>query len=225
MINRSLRLPLPFFLLLLLLSLSSGVPAQEKASDLSQLPREGRSLADFTPPGWAVEEKADGDLNADGIADIAAILVQSSSGPNAEESQRILLVLVGGANRKFSLGGSNGELLMCVHCGGVKESAGVDIKKGVVIVSQLIGSREFTDQIWRFRYAAKSRRFVLIGKDIRHGDGALGTGKKESFNFLTGIKISESYRYDQKRDREITRSSKKEKIPKRTPFLEDVRME
>jgi hypothetical protein len=225
MINRSLRLPLPFFLLLLLLSLSSRVPAQEKAFDLSQLPREGRSLADFTPPGWEDEEKADGDLNADGIADIAAILVQSSSGPNAEESQRILLVLVGGANGKFSLGGSNGELLMCVHCGGVKESAGVDIKKGVVIVSQLIGSREFTDQIWRFRYAAKSRRFVLIGKDIRHGDGALGTGKKESFNFLTGIKISESYRYDQKRDREITRSSKKEKIPKRTPFLEDVRME
>jgi hypothetical protein len=223
MIIRTLRLPLPLFLLML--SLSSVVPAQEKAIDLSHLPREGRLLADFTPPGWAVEEKADGDLNTDGIADIAAILVQSSSGPNAEEGQRILLVLVGGANGKFSLGGSNGELLMCIHCGGVKESADVDIKKGIVIVSQLIGSREFTDQIWRFRYAAKSRRFVLIGKDVTHGDGALGTGMKESFNFLTGIKISESYRYDQKRDREITLSSKKEKIPKRTPFLEDVKME
>jgi hypothetical protein len=223
MIIRTLRLPLPLFLLML--SLSSVASAQEKAIDLSQLPREGRSLADFTPPRWAVEEKADGDLNADGIADIAAILVQSSSDPNAEEVQRILLVLAGDAHGKFSLGGSNDGLLMCVHCGGVKESAGVDIKKGVLIVSQLIGSREFTDQIWRFRYATKSRRFVLIGKDIRHGDGALGTGKKESFNFLTGKKISESYRYDQKRDREITLSSKKEKIPKRTPFLEDVMME
>jgi hypothetical protein len=223
MMNRTMRLPL--FLFLLMLSLSSVVPAQEKAFDPGKLPREGHSLADFTPPGWSVEEKADGDLNADRIADIAAILVQSSSGQDAEEGQRVLLVLVGGAHGKFSLGGSNDELLVCVHCGGVKESAGVDIKKGVLIISQLIGSREYADQIWRFRYAAKTRRFVLIGKDVTHGDGALGTGDKESFNFLTGLKISESYRYDQKRDREITLSSKKEKILKRTPFLEDVKME
>lgn len=223
MMNRTLRLPLPLFLLML--SLSSVVPAREKAFDPSKLPREGRSLADFTTPGWSVEEKADGDLNADGIADIAAILVQSSSGRKAEEGQRVLLVLTGGAHGKFSLGGSNGKLLVCALCGGIKESAGVAIKKGVLIVSQLSGSREFTDQIWRFRYDRKTRRFVLIGKDVTHGDGALGSGDKESFNFLTALKISESYRYDQKRDREITLSSKKEKIPKRTPFLEDVKME
>jgi hypothetical protein len=223
MMNRTLRLPLPFFLLML--AFSGNVPAGEKAGDPSRIPREGGSLADFTPLGWSVEDKSDGDLNADGIADIAAILVQSSSGPDAEESQRVLLVLTGSANGKLSIAGSNDELLVCARCGGVKEGVGVDIKKGVLIVSQMTGSREFTDQIWRFRYDVKSRRFLLIGKDAGFGDSILGTGDKESFNFLTGIKISESYRYDEKRDREITLTSKKEKIPRQTPFLEDVKME
>jgi hypothetical protein len=220
-----MRLQLSFFFSLML-TLGSGASAQEKAFSPGALPREGRSLADFTPRGWAVADRANGDLNADGIGDMAAILVQHSSGSDIlEESQRVLLVLVSGAPGKFLLGGAHDGLLECVHCGGVKESVGLEIKKGVLIVRQLTGSREFTDQTWRFRYDPKSRRFVLIGKDVTHGDGMLGTGKKESFNLLTGLKISESYRYDQKRDREISLSSKKEKIPKQTPFLEDVRME
>ncbi|MEC4748215.1 hypothetical protein [Methylomicrobium sp. Wu6] len=223
---RTMRLQLPLFLLTLMLG--SAARAQEIDIDSGKLPREGRSLDDFTPRGWTAEMKANGDLNADGIADIAAILIQTPAKPdkdNLEESQRLLLVLISGPNGKLLPGGRNGELLGCVHCGGVKESAGVEIKKGVLIVSQLTGSREFTDQTWRYRYNAKIRRFVLIGRDVTNGDGAVGTGVKESYNFLTGIKISKHYRYDHKRDREVTISSKKEKISKQARFLEDAGME
>ncbi|MGJ0485583.1 MAG: hypothetical protein ACR65R_13800 [Methylomicrobium sp.] len=223
-----LRLQLPIFLLTMMLCRMA--PAQEAVVfDTSKLPQEGHSLADFTPHGWLVADRADGDLNADGISDKAAILVQQSSRAeqheNLVESQRVLLVLISGKKGKLLLGGSQPDLLQCLHCGGVKESVGIEIKKGILIVSQLTGSREFTDQTWRFRYDPKTRRFMLIGKDVTYGDGALGTGDKESFNFLTGLKIRESYRYDQKRDREITLSSKKEKIPQRTSFLEEVKMD
>ncbi len=215
-----LRLQLPLWIMLLL---GSVAPAREMGLDPSRLPREGRSLDDFTRYGWVAATLDNGDLNDDGIPDIAAILTQPPSKPdNGAESQRILLVLISSANGTFLPGVSDGGLLVCVHCGGVKESAGVNIKKGILVVSQLTGSREFTDQTWRFRYEATTRRFALIGQDVRTGDSALGTGKKESYNFLTGVKISERYRYDRKRDREITRSSKKEKIPKRVRFLGDT---
>jgi hypothetical protein len=218
------------YFLQLVLFLLTAVPghaarAQEAAFDLNQLPREGRTLGDFTPRGWAAADKANGDLNADGIADIAAILIPSSAGSTAEEGPRVLLTLLGGAGGKLRPAGHNDGLLACVHCGGVKESAGIEIKKGVLIVHQLTGSREFTDQTWRFRYDPTFRRFVLIGKDRIDGDGALGTGDKVSFNYLTGFKISERYRFDPKRDREITLTSKKDKIPKTAPSLEDVGME
>jgi hypothetical protein len=218
--------PTRFLLILVLLTATLGyASAQEAAFDSSQLPREGRTLDDFTPRGWAAADKTEGDLNADRIADIAAILVPVSAGSPVEEGPRLLAVLLGGADGKFRLAGSNDELLVCVHCGGVKESAGIEIKKGVLIVSQMTGSREYTDQTWRFRYSPKLSRFVLIGKDRTDGDAILGAGDKVSSNFLTGLKISARYRYDQKRDREIMLASKKEKIPKKTPFLEDVRME
>lgn len=224
-----LRLQAPLFLLAM--TLCSLASAQETVVfEASQLPREGRSLADFTPRGWIVADRAEGDLNADGILDKAAILVRQSSraeqnNESLVESQRVLLVLISGKKGKLWLGGNQPELLQCLHCGGVKESVGIEIRKGILIVNQLTGSREFTDQTWRFRYDPKTRRFMLIGKDVTYGDGALGTGEKASFNFLTGVKISESYRYDPKRNREMTISSRKEKIPPRTPFLEEVKMD
>jgi hypothetical protein len=221
----SIRFPLAFVLVLMTALLGHAAQAQEAAFDPGLRPRDGHSLDDFTPRGWTAEDKADGDLNADGIADIAAILVPSSTGADAEEGPRVLLVLFGSAGGKFRLAGSNDGLLVCVRCGGVKESAGVEIKKGVLIVSQMTGSREYTDQIWRFRYDPKRLRFLLIGRDVAHRDAILGSGEKESANFLTGIRISESYRYDEKRGREIAHSARKEKIPKQTPFLEDVKME
>jgi hypothetical protein len=223
---RTMYFPTRFPLALVLLTATLGhASAQEAAFDSGRLPREGRALDDFIPRGWAAADKAEGDLNADGIADIAAILVPVSAGSPLEEGSRILVVLLGGADGKFRFAGSNDELLVCVHCGGVKESAGVDTKKGVLIVSQMTGSREYTDQTWRFRYDPKLSRFVLIGKDRTDGDAILGAGDKVSSNFLTGLKISESYRYDEKRGREIAHSAKKEKIPKQMPLLEDVKTE
>jgi len=218
---RTLRRRLPLFLLMI--TLGGIASAAETAFDPSKLPREGRSLDDFTPAAWTVADQAEGDLNGDRVADRAAILVRKPAGPeDFTESPRVLLVLIGGADGKFVRAGSQANLLVCVHCGGVKEGVGAEIDKGVLIVNQLTGSREFTDQTWRFRYDAKSRRFLLIGLDVTNGDGAVGTGVTESYNFLTGVKISERYRYDRKRDREIMLSSKREKIPKQARFLEEV---
>ena len=62
----------------------------------------------------------------------------------------------------------------------------------------------------------------MIGRDIENGDSGRGTGKIESFNYLTGLKITETYRYDKAGDRKITVSTKRGKVPQKTPFIEDV---
>jgi hypothetical protein len=212
--------------LLLLILLGWAAQARTEEFPVKNLPPQGKSLDDFVPKGWTVGEQVTGDLNGDGISDIAAILIQGKpdgdAGEAEDELQRALIVLLGRNKENFAPAGTNNKLLQCKGCGGVKESVGISIKKGVIIVDQMSGSREFSNEIWRFRYDSQAQRFVLIGKDLDTGDGMRGTGTMESCNYLTGQKITETYRYDKKGERKIATSTKKEKTPQQAPFLEDV---
>lgn len=192
---------------------------------VKDLPASGKSLSHFLPRGWAVDNQAGGDLNGDGISDIAAILFRGKPGSTlreaADEEPRALIVLLGHDKGQFTLAGTNDRFLLHRGCGGVKEGVGIWIKKGVIVVDQWSGSREFSIETWRFRYDPGKSRFVLIGKDIEDSDAFAG-GKIESFNYLTGFKTIKTYRYDETRERKITISTKKGKGAKATPFLEDV---
>lgn len=220
------KIGITFFSLVLLFLPGLSAQAHAEGFPVKDLPREAKALADFVPKGWSVAEQVTGDLNNDGIADIAAILVQGSPDKtpleDEDESSRAVIVLLGRPDGKHALAGTNDKLLQCRGCLGIKESVGISIKKGVVVLDQYGGSREYTVEVWRFRYDPQSQRFVLIGRDIENADGALGTGTTESFNYLTGQKITEKYRYDKKGERKIALSSKKEETPRKTPFMEDA---
>ena len=192
---------------------------------MKDLPPEGKSLVDFFPKGWTVEEQVNGDLNGDGVSDIAAILVQSKPDSAEDEPQRALIVLLGHDKEKYIPAGTNDKFLQCKGCGGVKEGVGISIEKGVIIVDQMSGSREFANETWRFRYDPQTQRFVMIGKDLETGDGMRGTGTIASFNYLTGRKITETYRYDKNGERKIATSTRRENVPRKTLFIEDVEPE
>lgn len=183
------------------------------------LPREGKSLSDFVPEGWTVEGQASGDLNGDGIPDIAAILVPSEG---EDEFDRAVVILVG-RDGKFIPVGTSGKLLECKGCGGSHEMVGISIEKGVLRIVQWMGSRDYAKTIWRFRYDSQTRRLIMIGKDNESGNET--KGRIESFNFLTGRKITETFRYDEKGEHKIPTSTKKGEGPKTRPFIEDVEPE
>jgi hypothetical protein len=208
--------------LLLLIVLGWAAQARTERFPVKDIPPEGKSLVDFLPKGWIVEDQAKGDLNGDGVSDIAAILVQGKPDSAEDEPQRAVIVLLGRDKEKFIPAGTNDKFLECKGCLGVKEAVGISIKKGVIVVDQMSGSREFSNETWRFRYDPKTQRFVLIGRDLDTGDGMQGTGTIESCNFLTGRKITETYRYDENGERKIATSTKREKCPEKTPFIEDV---
>ena len=208
--------------LLLLILVGWAAQARTEGLPVKDLPPEGKSLVDFLPKGWTVEDQVNGDLNGDGVSDIAAILVQGKPDSAEDEPQRAVIVLLGRDKEKFIPAGINDKFLECKGCLGVKESVGISIKKGVIVVDQMSGSREFSNETWRFRYDPKSQRFVLIGRDLDTGDGMEGTGTIESSNFLTGRKITKTYHYDENGERKIETSTKSEKYPEKTPFIEDV---
>jgi hypothetical protein len=208
--------------LLLLILVGWAAQARTEGLPVKDLPPEGKSLVDFLPKGWTVEDQVNGDLNGDGVSYIAAILVQGEPDSAEDEPQRALIVLLGRDKEKFVLAGTNNKLLECKGCCGIKEGVGISIKKGVIVVEQMSGSREFSNETWRFRYDPQTQRFVLIGRDLETGDGMRGTGTIESFNFLTGSKITETYRYDKNGERKIATSTKTEKATQKTPFIEDV---
>lgn len=196
---------------------------------VKDLPFEAKSLADFIPKGWAVQDQVSGDLNGDGTPDIAAILIQSKSDgaqkEDEDELQRAFIVLLGREGEKLSLAGSNDNIILCKGCGGVKESVEIKIQKGVLVVDQMSGSRESSDEKWRFRFDSQAKRFVLIGRDLESGDSAQGKGTIESSNYLTGKKITSSYRYDKSGERKIISGTKEGEIPRQTTFMEDVKPE
>ncbi|MFZ6733675.1 hypothetical protein ACO0LG_17240 [Undibacterium sp. Ji42W] len=178
------------------------------------------ALRDFVPPGWTVENQVSGDLNGDGLADIAAVVVEGKS--TTDDRQRGLIVLQASAGKGYSVLGSNSKLLQCQGCGGVKDGINVTIKNGVLVVSQYSGSREYSVYTWRFRLDAASQRLQMIGIDEEEADGMVGKGSTVSTNLLTGLQISESYQYDEKRDRKVILSSKKGKVAKSVTLLEDA---
>ncbi len=208
-----------FCALLLAVVLHNSSQAQQNAPFGKKMPATAPALRDFVPTGWIVESQVSGDLNGDGMADIAAVLVEGKS--TADDRQRGLIVLLA-AGKGYSLLGSNGKLLQCQGCGGVKDGVNVAVKNGVLVVSQYSGSREYSVYTWRFRLDTASQRLQMIGIDEEEADGMVGKGSTVSTNLLTGQQISESYQYDEKRDRKVILSSKKSKVAKSVTLLEDA---
>lgn len=212
---------------LILLALTAwSVQAGAAGFSAKDLPRAAKSLSDFVPRGWSVETEVSGDLNGDGTTDIAAVLIQdipeSAETGAGDELGRVLLVLLGDEKEGFVPAGVNDDLLLCRGCGGMREHVGIEIAKGVVIVEETGGSRQSTSETWRFRYDPRTRRFVLIGRDSDSRDSVVGKGTEVRFNTLTGLKVTETYRYDKSGEHRTTLSTKREKRPAKTPFMEDV---
>ena len=214
----------------LLLSLSLPALAQEPTPlELSKVPQQGKTPQDFVPSGWKIEDTVRGDLDKNGSEDVVLQLVEAGPDSNAEgevlEHARALLVLLTEGATLRRAGASN-QVLYCTTCAGTLSTPGavgqVKLQKGVLLIEQSSGSREMTHSLLRFRFEPKDKRFLLIGEDIERTDRAVGSTDKVSTNLLTGQRLSEKLQFDEKQNKNVTLSTKKEKVPVKKVFLEDV---
>ncbi|MDX2029761.1 MAG: hypothetical protein SF339_03765 [Blastocatellia bacterium] len=199
--------------------------------DAAKLPMEAAAAEAFVPAGWMIEAETTGDLNKDGVPDLAIKLVEvlppDADKENPPERRRALLLLLTGEAGTLRRVALANKVLQCTRCGGafygVAESpANVVIENGVVIVRQEYGSRELTEETLRFRHDPVSGRFVFIGMDRVVTDRMTALTVSESSNFLTGVKLITKERYDEKRDRKSKLSAKRERLVVKKRFIEEV---
>ncbi len=220
------------FMALVTLMVVRGVTANENPHviDVAAIPQTARSIADFVPSGWRIEATITGDLNGDAKPDTVLELIEdrpATVNGVANELYRALLVLLQTSTGELRRVGIGSRLLRCTTCFGAlagPEGGGAEIKiaKGVLVVDELWGSRESVHTTLRFRFEPASSRVVQIGQDIERDDRATGAHLKESRNFLTGVKLTEGMRYDEKREQLTKIPPKREPVSRLKRFIEDV---
>jgi len=149
-------------------------------------------LAALIPPGWHVliaedePVKAQGDLNKDGIMDIAAVIEGTSSEDTAPP--RSLLIAFGDKERGYRLSIIADKVLLKAEEGGVwgDPFESLEINRGSVVVSHYGGSNWRWYQKYRFRY--QNDDWYLIGATT--GSYFNGTPmesvEEDDYNLLTG---------------------------------------
>lgn len=206
-------------------------PREAQPLNLAKVPKQGKAPGDFVPAGWKVEATTRGDLDKNGSEDVVLELIEDV--PAEEDGAlvdraRALVVLLAEKGGTLRRAGASNQVLYCTACVGMMGGGGgsvVKIQKGVILVDQLSGSREVRNTLLRFRYDAKDGRFVLIGQDVTDRDRLTGESTTVSTNTLTGTRITEQRKYDEKKDKEVLLSSKKGKVAVKKQYLEDVNIE
>ncbi|MEP7219369.1 MAG: hypothetical protein ABI876_10655, partial [Bacteroidota bacterium] len=135
-------------------------------------------------------------------------------------------VLLHGKDGAYHRKGAATKLLCCTLCGGTLSDASgagglVTIVKGVIVVSQMGGSREMTTTTHRFRQDPTTGSFMLIGLDIANNDRLTGDWSSVSTSYLAGAQVSESHKTD-KKGKDILRSKTTKQVAKKQRTLESV---
>lgn len=219
---------------LLLSSVVAASPRQDderRLLDPSSVSAEGRTPADFVPRGWKIEGddgETTGDLNKDGVADKVLRLVEDKPVEAADgtfnERSRALVVIFGKSGGGFKRAAVAVKLLGCALCyGALGDPSGgnisIEIKNGVLNVSQLSGSREATDLTQRFRFDASSKRFLLIGQDVEEYDRLELNSTTTSTNYLTGVRVTKTTKMVRKREVSTTKTTR---VALTRRFIEDM---
>ena len=140
------------------------------------LPPDQDLLADL-PDGAHLETRRNGDINGDGIPDVAFV--------GGNETERWLAVKIGYKDELdwgFEPVSVN-KGLDAYPLG----AAGLSVKKNVLIVEDLTGGTTATNAVYRYRWDPQRKRMQLIGLDAeRYSRTNAHDSFKISWNLLTG---------------------------------------
>jgi hypothetical protein len=172
------------------------IPVEETEAEPKRKPTKTEDIKALVPSGWDVliidqPVLAEGDLNKDGIKDIAAIIQQVKS-ETEEAPQRALLVAFGTMKDTYSLSIIADKVILKADEGGVwgDPFGGLYIDRGSVVVSDFGGSVEKWYDTYRFRF--QNNDWYLIGATQgTYFPNSTAVGNDEDdYNLLTGDFIS-----------------------------------
>ena len=175
---------------LLIANAEAGEP---RAGPVPALPRQAATAEGFVPAKWRLEAQASGDLNGDGVADLALVVAASEDATTATPRPRTLAVATGRPGGGYVLAAKNHALIPPEAGNDADDpingiaSGGVKIRNGALVVSlgrfSSMGSWEMGTSSFTFRY--RNGRLMLTGYDdlsVNRGSGAIS---ETSVNYLT----------------------------------------
>jgi hypothetical protein len=220
-------------LAMVFLSLAGVFAQSTSVLSAKQVPQSTTTPKDFAPKGWQIEQSLNADFNGDGVADIAAVLVETFVGKanpdNLPERQRALLVALKKGNR-YQRVGLGPRALICTRCGGAfwgigEVSVNLAVLKNVLLVSFESGANEINGQTYRYRLSTTSsgQRMQLIGMNSKSYWRTTGDFTDKSSNYLTGERVVTTG--NESRDNKTPATTKKSRFSNTPIYLEDVNIE
>jgi hypothetical protein len=171
-------------LFLILFLISNYCSAQDESNKQT-----GKSPNDFVPKGWQIIKSDTGDLNKDGQDDIVFVMENSThkkleDAPIFTDSARTLLILFKD-KEQYTLSTKHTTFIMLGTEGGTMGDPFSDlfIKRGVLNIEFLGGSRELWQMKYKFRF--QNEGWYLIGEDDSTYDRLTGGFEERSYNYLT----------------------------------------
>lgn len=144
---------------LLFLFMADGLFSQT----LPQIRQTGRRVEDFVPKGWDMIGQAKGDLNKDGLEDIAVALKEMEEDMNSDaEYPRLLLILFKNQDKSLTLSITSSTAIFCKTCGGAfgDPFESLDIKNNTVTIGHYGGSSQRWARFDTFKFI--NNEWILI---------------------------------------------------------------
>jgi hypothetical protein len=157
-------------LLLIWMVLVSDISfAQLKA--LSNIPLTGETPFSFIPPSYDTLSMRSGDMNKDGIPDIAIVLKPSienltDSVFDPDSFPRIILVLIKEKD-EYRLAAASASAILCANCGGIfgDPFSEIAVSKGLLVIDHNGGSNWRWEVTHKYRY--QQNDMYLVGNTNR----------------------------------------------------------
>jgi formylglycine-generating enzyme required for sulfatase activity len=161
-------------------SAADAAPVKHAPLTFRELPSETRKRFEGRP--WKIESQVWGDLNADGNADVAVVVIPTDRNDNDNENgngetdstPRALVVLLK-VPEGYRAVGVGRRALLCPECGGLS-GASIDlaIERGELTVSWMYGAREMSSDALVFRYDTKLDGVLLARAHFEMMDQLIG---------------------------------------------------
>ena len=182
--------PLSYSLLLILLAVSVNMLGAQNYQ-YPVLKKNGARAESFLPEGWHVLTEASGDLNKDGLADLAVLIeadsmVKSLKEWDNQQQPRILFAAFRQPDGQYNLSVQSNESILLANEGGVFGDPfdALEINRGSIVVRFYGGSSDRWSYVYRWRYQNKD--WFLIGATYTESSTHHGNFKVHDFNLLTG---------------------------------------
>lgn len=188
-------------------------------------PKRAKQLTSLIPSGWHILEdadgkpvKAEGDLNKDGIKDVATVIEKNKKGDEAPP--RSLLIAFGNKDKTLTLSIIAKNVVLKADEGGVWGDPfdSLVIDRGSVVLSDYGGSNWRWYNKYRFRYQDKD--WYLIGLTMGTyftGNATMENADEDDYNLLTGDYVYQ--RTDDKGKVKVTKGNRgKRKLVKLSKF-------